>query len=33
MSFYQKQPDIVIRNGIIIDGTGKPGYFADILPL
>lgn len=30
MSFYQKQPDIVIRNGIIIDGTGKPGYFADI---
>lgn len=30
MRFYQKEPDIVIRNGIIIDGTGKPGYFADI---
>lgn len=30
MAFYQRQPDIIIRNGTIIDGTGKPGYFADV---
>ena len=30
MKFYQRKPDIIIRNGTIIDGTGKPGYFADI---
>ena len=30
MAFYKRQPDIIIRNGTIIDGTGKPGYFADI---
>lgn len=22
--------DVVIRNGLIVDGTGKPGYFADL---
>ena len=30
MAFYKCQPDIIIRNGTIIDGTGKPGYFADV---
>ena len=30
MAFYQRKPDIIIRNGTIIDGTGKPGYFADV---
>ena len=30
MSFYSKNPDIIIRNGKILDGTGKPGYYADI---
>ena len=30
MAFYQGTPDIIIRNGTIIDGTGKPGYFADV---
>ena len=30
MSFYCKTPDIIIRNGKILDGTGKPGYYADI---
>ena len=30
MAFYQRKPDIIIRNGTIIDGTGKPGYYADI---
>jgi len=30
MKFYQRNPDIIIRNGTIIDGTGKSGYFADI---
>lgn len=30
MPLYQKTPDILIRNGMIIDGTGKPGYCVDI---
>ncbi len=30
MSFYQKTPDIIIRNGTVIDGTGNPGYYADV---
>ena len=30
MAFYQRQPDIIIRNGTIVDGTGKLPYFADI---
>ncbi|MBO5070848.1 MAG: amidohydrolase family protein [Roseburia sp.] len=30
MAFYQKTPDIIIRNGTIVDGTGKPLYYADI---
>ena len=30
MAFYRGKADIIIRNGTIIDGTGKPGYFADV---
>ena len=30
MAFYQRQPDIIIRNGTIVDGTGKLPYYADI---
>jgi len=30
MSFYCKTPDIIIRNGKIMDGTGASGYYADI---
>ena len=30
MAFYQRKPDIIIRNGTIVDGTGKLPYFADI---
>ncbi len=30
MGFYQRKPDIIIRNGTIVDGTGKPAYYADI---
>ena len=30
MAFYQRKPDVIIRNGTVIDGTGKPGYFADV---
>ena len=30
MTFYQRKPDIIIRNGTIVDGTGKLPYFADI---
>ena len=30
MAFYSGKPDIIIRNGTVIDGTGKPGYFADV---
>lgn len=30
MAMYQKTPDIIIRNGTIVDGTGAPAYYADI---
>ena len=30
MAFYKRQPDIIIRNGTIVDGTGKLPYYADI---
>jgi len=30
MAFYQRKPDIIIRNGTIVDGTGKLPYYADI---
>lgn len=30
MAFYERQPDIIIRNGTIVDGTGKLPYYADI---
>lgn len=30
MAFYQKTPDIIIRNGNIVDGTGRDSYYADI---
>ena len=30
MPFYKKTPDIIIRNGCIVDGTGKPAYYADV---
>ena len=30
MSFYRGKPDMIIRNGTIVDGTGKLPYFADI---
>ena len=30
MAFYQRKPDIIIRGGTIVDGTGKPPYYADI---
>ena len=30
MAFYQRKPDIIIRGGTIVDGTGKLPYFADI---
>ena len=30
MAFYRGKPDIIIRNGTIVDGTGKLPYFADI---
>lgn len=30
MAFYQGKPDIIIRGGTVIDGTGQPGYFADL---
>lgn len=30
MAFYQKTPDIIIRNGIVLDGTGRDGFYADI---
>lgn len=30
MSFYRGKPDIIIRNGTIVDGTGKLPYYADI---
>ena len=30
MAFYQGRPDIIIRSGTIVDGTGKMPYYADI---
>jgi len=30
MAFYQGKPDIIIRNGTIVDGTGSLPYYADI---
>lgn len=30
MNFYQRTPDIIIRNGTIVDGTGSLPYYADI---
>lgn len=30
MAYYKKTPDILIRNGIIVDGTGKDMYYADV---
>ena len=30
MSFYKRKPDIIIKNGTIVDGTGDLPYFADI---
>jgi len=28
--FYKGKPDIIIKNGTVVDGTGAPAYFADI---
>ena len=30
MSIYKRKPDIIIKSGTIVDGTGAPAYFADI---
>jgi len=30
MSIYKRKPDIIIKNGNIVDGSGAPTYFADI---
>lgn len=30
MAYYNKTPDIIIRNGTIVDGTGRDRYYADI---
>ena len=30
MSFYQRTPDIIIRSGTVVDGTGALPYYADI---
>lgn len=30
MAFYRRKPDIIIRGGTVVDGTGKLPYFADI---
>ena len=30
MAFYKRKPDIIIKNGAIVDGTGAPVYYADI---
>ncbi len=30
MSIYKKRPDVIIKNGKIVDGSGIPAYYADI---
>jgi len=30
MGMYRREPDIVIKNGTIVDGTGQAPYFADV---
>lgn len=30
MNFYKRKPDIIIRNGTIVDGTGALPYYADL---
>lgn len=30
MAFYQKKPDIIIRGGTIVDGSGNYPYYADV---
>ncbi len=30
MAFYNKTPDIIIRGGTIVDGTGRDLYYADV---
>lgn len=30
MAFYKGKPDIIIRGGTVVDGTGKMPYFADV---
>ncbi len=30
MGIYKREPDIIIRNGCIVDGTGKLPYYADL---
>ena len=30
MAFYQRKPDIIIRNGTIVDGTGAKPYVANL---
>lgn len=30
MAFYQRKPDMIIRGGTIVDGTGKLPYYGDI---
>ena len=30
MGIYNKKPDIIIRNGCIVDGTGRMPYYADL---
>ncbi|MBQ4320889.1 MAG: amidohydrolase family protein [Oscillospiraceae bacterium] len=30
MAFYRRKPDIIIRGGTVVDGTGKLPYYADV---
>lgn len=30
MSMYKRKPDIIIKNGTIVDGSGIPAFYADI---
>ena len=30
MGHYQKKPDVIIRGGTLLDGTGGPEIYADI---